>query len=121
MNTRNLDLPDYVRERGLPKNFDISKLRPLHDQIVVERCVEPLKADGALIVIPDNAKEKPQEGIVRAVGPGKVVKGGKRLAMDVKVGDRVLFGRYAGMANKVGTSEDWLIMREDDVVAVISL
>lgn len=98
--------------------MNLENLTPLHDQILVERCVEETRY--GLIVIPDAAKEKPQEGIVRAVGEGRISKKtGKRLAMDVKVGDRVLFAKYAGTANKIGSSEDLLIMREDDIMAVI--
>lgn len=92
-------------------------LRPLHDRIIVKRLVEDEKTAGG-IIIPDSAKEKPQRGQVIAVGKGKVQEDGGVRPLDVKVGDNVLFGKYAGTEIKID-NEDRLIMREDDVLAVI--
>ncbi|MEJ5299735.1 MAG: co-chaperone GroES [Thermodesulforhabdaceae bacterium] len=93
------------------------KLRPLNDRIVVKRIEEEQKTAGG-IIIPDTAKEKPIRGEVIAVGGGKLLEDGSRKPLDVKVGDRVLFSKYAGTEVKVGT-EELLIMREDDVLAII--
>ena len=92
-------------------------LRPLHDRILVERIEEGEQKVGG-IIIPDTAKEKPQQGKVVAVGAGKPDKDGKRQALDVKAGDLILFGKYSGQEIKVDGSE-YLIMREDEVLAVI--
>jgi chaperonin GroES len=92
-------------------------IRPLHDRIIVERLEEETITAGGLI-IPDSAKEKPQQGKVVAVGKGKKADDGKIIAMDVKVGDRVLFGKYAGTEVKVDGKE-YLMMREDDIMGVV--
>jgi chaperonin GroES len=92
-------------------------IRPLHDRIIVERVEEETKTAGGLF-IPDTAKEKPQQGKVIAVGKGKVTEDGKLLGMDVKVGDRILFGKYAGTEIKI-EGKEYLMMREDDVLGVI--
>lgn len=92
-------------------------LRPLHDRIIVERLTEDEKTAGG-IIIPDSAKEKPQKGKVLAVGKGKVAEDGTIRPLDLKAGDVVLFGKYAGTEVKID-SNDRLIMREDDVLAVI--
>ncbi|MGB5987901.1 MAG: co-chaperone GroES [Desulfobacterales bacterium] len=92
-------------------------LRPLQDRILVKRVEEEAKTKGG-IIIPDTAKEKPVEGKVVAVGNGKVGDDGKRVALEVKVGDRILFGKYAGTDVKI-EGEEYLIMREDDVLGVI--
>lgn len=93
-------------------------LRPLHNRIVVERSeVAEQKSIGG-IIIPDSAKEKPQEATVIAVGPGKLDKDGKRQPMDVKVGDRILIGKYAGSDIKLDNKE-YVILTEDEVLAVI--
>jgi chaperonin GroES len=92
-------------------------LRPLHDRILVQRIEEEEQKFGG-IIIPDSAKEKPQQGKVVAVGAGKADKDGKRIALDVKEGDTILFGKYSGQEVKVD-GEDYLIMREDEVLAVI--
>jgi chaperonin GroES len=92
-------------------------LRPLHDRIIVERLSEDEKTRGG-IIIPDSAKEKPQRGKVIAVGKGKITEDGSIRPLDVKQGDVVLFGKYAGTEVKID-NEDRLIMREDDVLAVI--
>ena len=92
-------------------------LRPLNDRVVVKRVEEEQKTAGG-IIIPDTAKEKPIQGEVVAVGNGKVMEDGSRRALDVKAGDKVLFGKYAGTEIKVG-GEELLIMREDDIVAVV--
>lgn len=93
-------------------------IRPLHDRIIVKR-VEAERTTASGIVIPDTAAEKPEQGEVIAVGPGRLDERGKRIAPDVKVGDRVLFGKYAGQTVKV-EGEELLVMREDDIMAVIT-
>jgi chaperonin GroES len=93
------------------------KVRPLHDRILVRRIEQEEKTKGGLI-IPDTAKEKPQEGKVVAVGKGRVSEDGKLLPLDVHKGDRVLFTKYAGSEIEVGGDEH-LIIREDDVLAVL--
>ncbi len=93
------------------------KIRPLHDRILVTR-VEAKDVGRGGIIIPDTAKEKPQEGKVVAVGIGKVNDDGKRIALDVQAGDRILFGKYSGSEVKV-EDEEYLIMREEDVLGII--
>lgn len=93
------------------------KIRPLHDRIIVKRLQEEEKTKGG-IIIPDSAKEKPMEGEVIAVGPGKRTEDGKLIKVDVKAGDRVLFSKYAGTEVKINDVEH-LIMREDDILGVI--
>ena len=93
------------------------KIRPLQDRVIVKRLEEEEKTKGG-IIIPDTAKEKPQEGKVIAVGKGKVTEDGKLIALDVKVGDKILFGKYSGTEIKVG-GEEHLIMREEDILGVI--
>ena len=92
-------------------------LRPLHDRILVERLEEEEQKVGG-IIIPDSAKEKPQQGRVIAVGAGKADKDGKRIALDVKSGDTILFGKYSGQEIKI-EGQEYLIMREDEVLAVV--
>jgi chaperonin GroES len=93
------------------------KIRPLHDRMLVRRIEEKETARGG-IIIPDTAKEKPMQGKVLAVGNGKTLENGKTLALDVKVGDRILFGKYSGTEIKMD-GEDVLIVREDEVLAVM--
>ena len=93
------------------------KLRPLQDRILVQRVEEEEKTKGG-IIIPDTAKEKPAEGKVFAVGKGKVDENGKHIAMEIKKGDRILFGKYSGTEVKIDGVE-YLIMREDDVLGII--
>jgi chaperonin GroES len=93
------------------------KIRPLHDRILVERVEEQEVMRGG-IIIPDTAKEKPQEGRVIAAGAGKVTDDGKRIPLDVKVGERILFGKYSGSEVKL-EDKDYLIMREEDVLAIL--
>ena len=93
------------------------KLRPLQDRILVQRVKEEEKTKGG-IIIPDTAKEKPAEGKVVAVGNGKLDDKGKRIALEVKKGDRILFGKYSGTEVKMD-NEEYLIMREDDVLGII--
>jgi len=93
------------------------KIKPLQDRVIVKRLEEEEKTKGG-IIIPDTAKEKPQEGKVVAVGKGKVTEDGKLIPLDVKVGDKILFGKYAGTEIKIG-GEEHLIMREDDILGVI--
>jgi chaperonin GroES len=93
------------------------KLRPLQDRILVQRVEEETTTKGG-IIIPDTAKEKPAEGKVTAVGKGKVGEDGKRIALEIKKGDRILFGKYSGSEVKIG-GEEYLIMREDDVLGII--
>ena len=94
-----------------------TKIRPLHDRILVKRQEEQETMRGG-IIIPDTAKEKPQEGKVVAVGLGKVGDDGKRIALDVKAGDRILFGKYSGSEVKID-DDDYLILREEDVLAIL--
>lgn len=93
------------------------KVRPLHDRILVKRFEEKEVKKGG-IIIPDTAKEKPQEGEVMAVGTGKLTEDGKRQPLEVKVGDKILFGKYSGTEVKLD-DEEYLIMREDDVLGII--
>jgi chaperonin GroES len=92
-------------------------LRPLHDQIIVHRLTEGEQRIGG-IIIPDTAKEKPQQGTVIAAGNGKAKDGGKRVPLDVKAGDRILFGKYSGQEIRLD-GKDYFIMKEDDVLAII--
>ena len=94
------------------------KVRPLHDRLVVRRIEEKETARGG-IIIPDTAKEKPQEGEVLAVGNGKILDNGTKVALDVKVGDKILFGKYSGTDIRLD-GEDVLILREDEVLAVLA-
>ena len=93
------------------------KIKPLHDRILVKRLEEDEKTKGG-IIIPDSAKEKPIEGEIIAVGAGKVGDDGKRIPLDVKVGDRVLYSKYGGTEVKI-EGEEHLIMREEDVLGII--
>ncbi|MFP3928092.1 MAG: co-chaperone GroES [Desulfobacteraceae bacterium] len=93
------------------------KLRPLNDRVVVTRIEEDEKTPGG-IIIPDTAKEKPQEGKVIAVGPGKLDENGKRIPVEVKENDRILFGKYAGTEIRIDGVE-YLIMREDDILGIV--
>lgn len=93
------------------------KIRPLNDRILVKRLEEEAKTAGG-IIIPDSAKEKPAEGEIVAIGPGKLNDHGERVVMDVKPGDRVLFSKYGGTDVKI-EGEDYLIMREDDILGVV--
>ncbi len=92
-------------------------IRPLHDRVVVKREAEERKSAGG-IVIPDTASEKPTFGKVIAVGQGKILENGQTRALDVKTGDRVLFGKYSGTEVKVD-NQDVVVMREDDVMAIV--
>jgi chaperonin GroES len=93
-------------------------IRPLHDRVIVKRIEQEEKKSSGGIIIPDTAKEKPQEGEVVAVGPGKMLEDGKTQPMNVKAGDRILFGKYAGTEVKID-DQDYLIMREDDILGVL--
>ncbi len=93
------------------------KIRPLHDRILIERLEEKEAKKGG-IIIPDTAKEKPQEGKVIAVGNGKVTEDGKKIPLDVKASDRILFGKYSGSEVTLDDKE-YLILREDDVLAIL--
>ena len=93
------------------------KVRPLHDRLLVRRIEEKETVKGG-IIIPDTAKEKPQEGEVIAAGNGKVLENGTKVAMDVKAGDRVLFGKYSGTDIKID-GQEYLILREDEVLAIL--
>lgn len=92
-------------------------IRPLHDRLIVKRMEEEERTKGG-IIIPDNAKEKPQEGEVIAVGSGKVLEDGQRAPLEIKKGDRILFGKYSGTEIKIDGSE-YLMMREEDVLGII--
>lgn len=93
------------------------ELRPLHDRVLVRRLEETETKVGS-IVIPDSAKEKPQQAEVVAVGNGKLLEDGTRAGVEVKAGDRILFGKYSGSDIKVG-HEDYLILREDEILAIL--
>ena len=93
------------------------KIRPLHDRVIVKR-LEEERTTASGIVIPDSATEKPDQGTVQAVGNGKILEDGSVKKLDVKVGDKVLFGKYAGQAVKVD-GEELLVMREEDIMAVV--
>jgi len=93
------------------------KIRPLHDRVIVKRVEDERKSAGG-IVIPDTAAEKPSQGEVVAVGPGKLDDNGKIVAMGVKVGDRILFGKYSGTEFKLD-GNDYLHMREDDIIGIV--
>ena len=95
------------------------KIRPLHDRVIVKRLEEERKTASG-IVIPDAAAEKPDQGEILAVGKGKILESGDVRKMDVKVGDRVLFGKYAGQTVKVD-GEELLVMREEDIMGVVEL
>jgi len=92
-------------------------IRPLHDRVLARRIEEQEQVKGG-IIIPDTAKEKPQEAEIIAVGPGKIQEDGKRQAMDVNSGDRVLIGKYSGSEIKID-DEDYVILREDEILAVL--
>jgi chaperonin GroES len=94
------------------------KIKPLADRVVVKRLEEEEAKSPGGIIIPDTVKEKPQKGIVVAVGPGRLDEKGNRIPMEVKVGDKVIFAKYAGSEVKIG-GEEYLIMREDDILAVV--
>jgi chaperonin GroES len=94
------------------------KVRPLNDRILIRRIEEKETVRGG-IIIPDTAKEKPQEGVVEAVGNGKILENGTRLAMEVKEGDHILFGKYSGTEIKVD-GQEYLILREDEVLGILA-
>jgi chaperonin GroES len=94
------------------------KTRPLHDRVLLKRIEEKGEVQKGGIIIPDTAKEKPMEGEVISVGPGKMMEDGKRSPMELKAGDRVLFGRYAGTEIKID-DEEYVIMREEEILAVL--
>ena len=94
-----------------------TKLRPLHDRVLIKRLEEQDERHGS-IIIPDSAKEKPQEGKVISVGTGKVTEDGKRLPLAVKAGDRILFGKYSGSEVKIDGTE-YLIMKEEDILGIL--
>jgi len=96
----------------------MAKIRPLHDRVLIKRLEEEEVRRGG-IIIPDSAKEKPQEGKVVAIGGGKVLENGQKVPLDVKVGDRILFGKYSGSEVKI-EDEEYLILREDDILGVIA-
>jgi len=93
------------------------ELRPLHDRVVIRRLEEVETRRGG-IIIPDTAKEKPQQGSVVAVGNGKLLETGERMAPEVKAGDRILFGKYSGSEVKLG-GEEYLILKEDEILGVV--
>ena len=95
------------------------KIRPLQDRVIVRRLEEAVEKTKGGIIIPDTAKEKPQQGKVIAVGKGKVNDNGKLTPLDVKVGDKILFGKYSGSTVKID-GEELLVMREEDIMAVVN-
>jgi chaperonin GroES len=113
-----LELTDFHPESGsFERSGSQMKIRPLQDRVIVMRVDEEAKTKGG-IIIPDTAKEKPQEGKIVAVGKGKVGEDGKVHPLDVKKGDRILFGKYAGTEIKL-EGDDHLILREDDILGVL--
>jgi chaperonin GroES len=102
----------------IEKEMTAMKVRPLHDRILLKRIEEKESIKGG-IIIPDTAKEKPQEGLVVAVGNGKILENGTKISLEVKDGDRVLFGKYSGTEIKVD-GEEYLIVREDDVLGILA-
>ena len=93
-------------------------IRPLHDRLIVKRIEEQEQTSAGGIIIPDSAKEKPQEGKVIAVGNGRVTEDGKKVHLDVKAHDRILFGKYSGSEVRIG-DEEYLILREEDVLGIL--
>ena len=93
------------------------ELRPLHDRVLIQR-VEEGESRAGSIIIPDSAKEKPQQGKVKAVGNGKLLDNGERVELDVKAGDRILFGKYSGSDIKID-GEEFLILKEDEILAIL--
>jgi chaperonin GroES len=94
------------------------EVRPLHDRLLVRR-IEPKETAKGGLIIPDTAKEKPQEGEVLAVGNGRILEDGKKIALDVKVGNKILFGKYTGTEMKID-GQEVLILREDEVLAILA-
>jgi chaperonin GroES len=109
--------PALTQQLASRKERTFMKVRPLHDRLLVRRIEEKETVKGG-IIIPDTAKEKPQEGEVIAAGNGKVLENGTKLALDVKAGDKILFGKYSGTDIKID-GEEYLILREDEVLAVV--
>jgi chaperonin GroES len=110
-------LEQVRRESNIKERIAMANIRPLHDRVIVKRVKEEEKTKGG-IIIPDTAKEKPVEGEVVAVGNGKILEDGSVRKLDVKVGDRILFGKYGGTEVKVD-GEERLILREDDILGVL--
>jgi chaperonin GroES len=109
---------DLKKTRGSKQGDEKQmKVRPLHDRLIIRRIEEKETVKGG-IIIPDSAKEKPQEGEVIAVGNGKILENGTKLALDVKAGDKILFGKYSGTDIKID-GEEYLILREDEVLAIV--
>ena len=106
------------RTNTTPAHRTKTMLRPLHDRILVERLAEGAAKHGS-IIIPDSAKEKPQEGKVVAVGTGKLTEAGKKIPLDVKAGDRILFGKYSGSEVTLD-GQEYLTMKEEDVLGILS-
>jgi len=111
-------LHPFHRDPKLVEAYNIMNIRPLYDRILVKR-IEEQESTYKGIIIPDSAKEKPQEGEVIAIGHGKRLENGELVALDVQVGDRILFGKYSGSETKLDGTE-YIIMREDDVLGVLS-
>ncbi len=109
----------FVRNNPVEEESKSMKIRPLHDRVIVKRLEEEKKTASG-IVIPDNAAEKPDQGQVIAVGNGKIQEDGKVRPMSLKVGDRVLFGKYSGQTVKVD-GDELLVMREEDIMGVVEL
>src|SRR6266478_6358264 len=102
----------------MERKGNLMKVRPLHDRLLVRR-IEAKEAAKGGIIIPDSAKEKPQEGEVLAVGNGRILDNGTKVALDVKVGDKILFGKYSGTDIRLD-GEDVLILREEEVLAILA-
>ena len=110
-------VPDRVATRPMA-HAPMTKLRPLHDRVLIRRLEEQDDKHGS-IIIPDTAKEKPQEGKVIAVGTGRMTEDGKKLPLALKEGDRILFGKYSGSEVKLD-GQEYLIMKEEDVLGIVS-
>src|SRR5215203_1060225 len=109
--------PNHSSTKTMERSIMATNIKPLHDRVIVKRIEEGEQVRGG-IIIPDTAKEKPQEGEVVAVGEGKYKEDGTRQALDVKQGDRVLFGKYSGSEIKID-GEELLIMREDEILGIL--
>src|SRR5882724_9855813 len=110
--------PDFpLFSHSSTRGYPAMKIRPLHDRVIIKRLEEERKTASG-IVIPDSATEKPEQGEVKALGTGEVLEDGKVRAIDLKVGDRVLFGQYSGQTVKV-EGEELLVMREEDIMGVV--
>jgi len=110
--------PPHLKAKQIPKENNLMKLRPLHDRVLIKRIEEQETVKGG-IIIPDSAKEKSQEGEVIAAGTGKILENGTTLPVEVKAGDRILFGKYSGTEIKI-EGQDYIILREDEIIGILA-